>query len=158
MENKKITIIEDFLTEDECINIITSYNNGDEMDLSYVSFKIEKILSDNFKFKGYKLDNLSPISFKKYTKKTKYTLKWKVKNSTYFTIGVQLNDDFENGHQQFLVDDDEKYFQVPKITGSLFFFFSNIKHRIAPVELNTKYVLETEVKLIEDKTFQKTLL
>jgi hypothetical protein len=158
MENQKINIIEGFLSEDECKEIIITHKNGELLNSYYVTEKITKILDDNFKFKGYKLSELSPIIFKEYTPKTKYTLKWKVKNSTYFTIIVQLNDDFKNGYQQFLVDDDENYYQVPKFVGSLVFFFSNMKHRIAPVRMSSKYVLECEVKLVKDENFKKTLL
>lgn len=158
MENKHINIVKEFLTEQECINIIQTYKDGDVLDDTFVYDKITNILSENFKFKGHHLSKLGPLKFKKYTIESKYTLKWKIKNSTYFRIVVQLNDNFENGYQQFLLDEDEKYFQVPKITGSIVFFYSNMKHRISPVESNVKYVLESDVKLIEDLNFKKTLL
>ena len=156
--NNRINIINEFLSEEECKELINTHKNGELLSSNYISEKISKVLSDNFKFKGYKLSKLSPITFKKYTPKTKYTLMWKVNNSNYFNILIQLNDDFKNGYQQFLVDDDEKYYQAPKTVGGMVFFFSNIKHRVAPVESNSKYVLECSVKLVKDKNFEKTIL
>jgi hypothetical protein len=158
MENKKINIIENFLSKDECDNIINNHKNGKSLGLIHISEKIVEVLNNNFKFRGHELGELEHLSFKEYTPKTKYSLKWNINNKSYFTIIVQLNDNFDNGYYQYLLNDDEKYFQSPKITGSLVFFFSNIKHRLSPVESDFKYVLETEIKLLESHEFKKTLI
>lgn len=158
MESKKINIIEGFLSEDECKELINSHKNGELLNSLYVADKITKTLNDNFKFKGFKFGELGPIIFKEYTPNTKYTLKWIINDFNYFTIRIQLNDEYDNGYHQYLMNEDEKYFQSPKITGSMIFFFSNVKHRLAPVESKVKYVLETELNLTEIPNFKKTLL
>lgn len=158
MENKRIDLIEEFLSKDECAELIKNHKDGDVLNSTYVYEKINKTLNDNFKFKGHYLGELKTIIFKEYTPEKKYTLNWGINNNSYFTIVVQLNDDFRNGYEQYLMDEDEKYFQSPKITGSLIFFFSNIKHRLAPVKTNSKYVLETEIKLLKNVNFKKTLI
>jgi hypothetical protein len=158
MESKRINLIEEFLSKDECNELIKHHKDGDILDSKYMYEKITKILNNNFKFKGHYLGELETITFKEYTPQKKYTLNWEINNESYFTIVIQLNDDFRNGYEQYLIDEDEKYFQSPKITGSLIFFFSNIKHRLAPVKTNSKYVLETEIKLLKNVNFKKTLI
>jgi hypothetical protein len=158
MENKRINLIKEFLSKEECDELIKHHKDGDILDSTYMHEKITKILNDNLKFKGHYLGELETITFKEYTPEKKYTLKWEINDDTYFTIVVQLNDDFDNGYEQYLIDEDENYYQSPKITGSLIFFFSNIKHRLAPVKNSSKYVLETEIKLLENVNFKKTLI
>lgn len=158
MENKRINLIEEFLSKEECDEFIKHHKNGDILNSTYMYEKIIKTLNDNFKFKGHYLGELDSITFKEFSPEKKYTLKWEINNDSYFTVVVQLNDNFLNGYEQYLIDDDEKYYQSPKITGSLIFFFSNIKHRVAPVKTNSKYILETKIKLLNDINFKKTLI
>jgi len=158
MVNNEINVIENFLTEQECNDFIQKFKNGELLDTEYVRVKIENLLKEHYKFKGFEFKNLNPVLFKEYTTESKYSLDWIVNDKSYFTIIIQLNGDFKNGFQQFLVGDDESYFQVPKNTGNMVIFFSNLKKRLAPVKIGVKYVLEIEAELIEIPNHTKTLL
>jgi hypothetical protein len=158
MTNKEINIIDNFLTEEECDNFIQRFKNGESLDTEYVRVKIENLLKEHYKFKGFELKNSNPVLFNEYTVETKYSLEWEINDKSYFTVIIQLNDNFKNGLQQFLVGDGENYFQVPKNTGNIVIFFSNLKKRLAPVEIGFRYTLETEIELIESINQIKTLL
>lgn len=158
MTNNEINIIENFLSEDECSEIILKFKNGQDINIDDFHKRIEDTLNENYKFKGFKFKKLNPLILKEYTTETKYSLEWKSNENSYFTIIIQLNNDFKNGYQQFSIADEEFYLQVPKNIGNMTVFFSNLMHRLAPVKIGVKYTLETEIEITEIPNYNKTLL
>lgn len=153
MINRNINVIDDFLSKKECEDLISNYNDN----IDYIHKKIENFINENYIVKGFKFNKLKPIKFNKYTPDTQYSLKWIINEKSYFTFIIQLNEDFENGYHQFLLFDNDNYYQVPKKSGSLIIFFSNLKQRLAPVLDKEKYTISTEIDLKKTK-ISKTLI
>jgi predicted 2-oxoglutarate/Fe(II)-dependent dioxygenase YbiX len=71
---------------------------------------------------------------------------------------IQLNNDYNEGYFQFLINDGESYFQVNHGAGHLVLFFSNLKQRTTPVKSGIKKTLSGKILLIKDKDVKNTLI
>ena len=58
-------------------------------------------------------------------------------NGATITYIIQLNDDYENGEVKYLINDIE--YSVPKKTGSIFIFDSNISHSVVKITNGNRY-------------------
>jgi hypothetical protein len=158
MKYEELNIIENFLSPDECKYYIDGIINNSKLDTDLISNRLKTILNDQYKLKGHRFKELNKLKPKKYTNNLKYPLEWNTDKDSYFTIAIQLNNDYENGYIQFLRDDDEKYLQVPRNSGSAIIFFSNIKNRQARVREGIRFTIETKIGIEKDPNDSKTLI
>jgi hypothetical protein len=149
--------IEDFLTKDECDVIINAhksstfsvlnFNGGVERNVKSIEYLpnlaediITKINSLNilnmvysniryYIFNQYKLDNELPL----------HSDSSEVDRGGTITILVQLNENYEDGEFYYVIDDVE--YMLPKKTGSIFIFDSNIEHGVKKIKSDIRYSL-----------------
>lgn len=154
MKNKKIKLLLNFLTRDECDKIISNSYDVDSLR-DRVLIEIEKYFVTNFK--GYKVNNINDIKLDQYVVGQKYH-DFESSDENYVSFLIQLNDNYSEGYFQFLVDDGNKYFQVHHGLGHLVLFFSNLPKRTTPVINGIKYTLTGNISLIETNSSDKTLI
>ena len=92
------------------------------------------------KFKGYIPSGFIDIKLNEYQVDQKYH-DFKSNDDNYISFMIQLNNDYNEGYFQFLINDGESYFQVNHGAGHLVLFFSNLKQRTTPVKSGIKKTL-----------------
>lgn len=147
----RIVVIENFLDEDECKYAL------DTADYSFIKFKLDRYIKFNIKLKGYSFTELSPLKLTRHISGVNDS-NWVTDSNSYISFLLQLNEDYFRGRFQFLIDDDDKYFQLPHGAGNLVVYFSNIKNRTTPVENGMKYTIASSVNIIKEEDFKKTLI
>lgn len=119
---------------------------GEEMlnlsEIKQLSEKIIDKLNDLKPFNGIKYINVPKYSFNRYSQGD--FLDWHADSHEILygatsTVILQLNDDYEGGDIKYIIDGEEKI--VPKKTGSIFIFDSNIQHSVSTVENGNRYSL-----------------
>jgi Rps23 Pro-64 3,4-dihydroxylase Tpa1-like proline 4-hydroxylase len=75
-----------------------------------------------------------------------------IANGATITYIVQLNEEYENGEVQYLINNVEH--SVPKKKGSVFIFDSNIVHSVKEITKGTRY----SINVWPSKEIKKTLL
>jgi predicted 2-oxoglutarate/Fe(II)-dependent dioxygenase YbiX len=73
----------------------------------------------------------------------------------FYTIVLQLNDDYENGDFQLLIN---KEITLERGVGNLFIFPSEVVHRVKPITSGIRYSLVNWLKLKQIENIKKTLL
>ena len=147
----RVTVIKNFIDEDECKLAL------EKNDYSFIKFKLERYIKHNIKIKGYSFTELSPFVLNHHIVGINDP-KWVTDDNSYISFLIQLNDEYEQGYFQFLLDDDDNYFQLHHGAGHLVLFFSNLKHRTTPIESGKKFTITTSVSTIKDDTYTKTLI
>lgn len=147
----RITIIKNFIDEDECKYAL------DTADYSFIKFKLDRYIKFNIKLKGHSFTELSPLKLNHHISGVNDP-NWVTDSDSYISFLIQLNEDYFRGRFQFLIDDDDKYFQLPHGAGNLVVYFSNIKNRTTPVENGMKYTIASSVNIIKEEDFKKTLI
>jgi hypothetical protein len=71
---------------------------------------------------------------------------------------ITLNNNYEEGYFQFLINNGENYFQVHHGAGHMVLFFSNLNQRTTPVIKGIKKTLTGKVLLIKDNSVKQTLI
>ena len=153
----RIVVIENFLTKKECEDALPLIIKGDVLDSGIIYDRLTKYVSDFITLKGYRLSNISPFKFNVHTSENSNP-EWVSDEETYISFLIQLNEDYFRGRFQFLIDDNDKYFQLPHGAGNLVVYFSNIKNRTTPVENGMKYTIASSVNIIKEEDFKKTLI
>lgn len=154
MKNKKIKILLNFLNADECLKIINNtYDKNVLVDRILVEIK-KYFITD---IKGFNIDIPKELVLKKYSVDQKYS-DFKAVGENYLSFLIQLNDDYSDGHFQFLLDGGDSYFQVHHGMGHLVLFFSNLDKRTTPVTSGIKYTLTGDISLIKLNNSDKTLI
>lgn len=146
----RVTIIKNFIDEDECKRALET------KDYSFIKFKLERYIKHNIKLKGYSFTELSPLILNHHIVGVNDP-KW-VTDDSYISFLIQLNNEYEQGYFQFLVDNDDNYFQLHHGTGHLVLFFSNLKHRTTPIKSGEKYTITTSISITKDDNYTKTLI
>lgn len=180
------THIENFLTPEECDEIIKEFNNSLEeggvlgthknarkslvrfIEIDDLHRKVLDTINNLVSLKNFYVEKNEEIQFTKYqigdyfdwhidTIYDSDNITEKVKNRTY-SIVIQLNDDYEGG--DFLYEDtNTKEVKVlKKQKGSIFLFNSSIKHKVDKITKGTRYSLVAWLKLKQIENVKKTLL
>jgi hypothetical protein len=155
VKNRKLKLLLNFLSKEECINIINgSYN------LEILKNRILREIEKNFvtQFKGFYIGDFVDLKIEKYNTEQKYKDFEKKGDETYVSFSLQLNSNYEDGFFQFLVDDGNRYFQVHHGLGHLILYFSDLPKRTTPVTNGTKYTLVGSLPLIKKTNNKNTLL
>jgi hypothetical protein len=147
----RVTIIKNFIDEGECKYALHN------TDYSFIKFKLDRYIQYNIKLKGYEFAELSPLKLNHHIVGVNNP-NWITDGDSYISFLLQLNDSYEGGYFQFLVDNDDNYFQLHHGTGHLVLFFSNLKHRTTPIEIGEKYTITTSISITKDDTYTKTLI
>lgn len=182
----RLHTIKNFLTHNECSDILSKYKtelqlkpaeiaNGkiDDRRKSSVGFingieNIDNRLRDTLKnliqIKGFEVTGLGPYQFTEY--KTGEYYDWHTDSSPtddlykdrFCSIVIQLNDEYEGGYLQLKDESGDNTIQLDKGIGTMYIFYSNIRHRVIPVIYGTRYSLVNWVSLKKLENFKKTLL
>jgi hypothetical protein len=147
----RVTIIKNFIDEDECKYALQN------ADYSFIKFKLDRYIQYNIKLKGYVFTELSPLKLNHHIVGVNDPI-WITDKNSYISFLLQLNDSYEGGYFQFLVDNDDNYFQLHHGSGHLVLFFSNLKHRTTPIESGEKYTITASISITKDNTYTKTLI
>ena len=120
-----------------------SYYFEDEMKEPIFTSLTDRILTliNSIKiFNGIEYNGIQKYTFNQYDGGD--FLNWhkdshEIINGATTTIIIQLNDNYEGGEVMYRLDDTE--YSVPKKTGSLFIFDSNMEHNVNVVESGIRY-------------------
>jgi hypothetical protein len=143
----RITIVKNFVDEDECNHALETE------DYSFIAFKLERYIKYNINLKGYSIDSPLPFKLNTHTPNSNNP-KWNIDTNSYISFLIQLNDSYENGYFQFLLDDGDNYFQLHHGAGNMVIYFSNLKHRTSPVINGTKYTITSSVSITKNSNHQ----
>ena len=182
----RLHTIKNFLTHNECSDILSKYKtelqlkpaeiaNGkiDDRRKSYVGFingieNIDTRLRDTLKnliqIKGFEVTGLGPYKFTEY--KTGEYYDWHTDSSPtddlykdrFCSIVIQLNDEYEGGYLQLMDDSGDNTYQCAHGIGTMYIFYSNIRHRVMPVTNGVRYSLVNWVSLQKIENFKKTII
>lgn len=154
MGNNRIKLLLNFIDENEC-NEILSGNYNQEILKAKIYDEIQKHFPT--KFKGYETTDIVDIKINEYIVGQTYP-DFKSNDENFLSFMIQLNNDYEDGYFQFLINDGENYFQVHHGTGHMVIFFSNLNQRTTPVKQGIKKTISGKISLIKDNNSTKTLI
>lgn len=178
--------IKNFLSEQECLDILKKYKSelnlqpgevysegnkdlNNEKRKSSVAFvknieliddRLKKKLDELINLKGFNVTGLGPYQFTEYKPGEFYD--WhtdstdKVYKERFASIVILLNDNYTEGFLEIKIDGEIKKFE--KLVGSLFVFYSNMIHRVSPVGDGVRYSLVNWVSLEKIEGFKQTLI
>ena len=184
----KLYTVENFLSENECLSILTKYkselklkpaevavkegNTFSDKRKSSIAFidgietideRIKNTLKNLIQIKGFEVTGLGPYQFKEYKVGEYYD--WHTDSSS---IGDEYKDRFcsiviqindeYDGGYLQLKDENGNNIQLDKGIGTMYIFYSNIVHRVVPVINGVRYSLVNWVSLRKLENFKKTLL
>ena len=182
MGNNEIRVVENFLTRDECFQILKKCKEdislsvagtigGDPNerkssvgwvnDLGDVNQKLKDILKDSFIINGMEVTGLGPFQFTEYKVGEFYG--WHTdRDSTTFmdrftSTVIQLNDDYTGGVLE-IKNPKGELVPVENKIGTLYIFDSNLRHRVTPVEDGVRYSLVNWVSIIKTNSSQQNLI
>jgi hypothetical protein len=147
----RLKLIKNFINKDECKYALET------ADYSFIKFKLDRYIKFNIKLKGYVFTELSPLKLNHHIVGFNDS-RWIIDSNSYISFLLQLNDEYEQGYFQFLLDEDDNYFQLHHGCGHLVLFFSNLKHRTTPIESGEKYTISTSISITKDDNYTKTLI
>jgi len=187
----KYTTIKEFLTKEHCNMLLETIKKtelrpgkiGTDMNIdktkrdSNVSFvslnnlpkikeKLQSVLSEKIKMKGYELDfENEQMQFTEYQKDGHYTWHQDGAPNTFYerycSLVIQLNNEYDGGELQlkeFDFEGNETIITLEKGVGNLFVFLSSTTHRVAPIIDGNRYSLVSWFKLRPIENFKKTLI
>ena len=134
------------------------YFFGDMLEIQLIKSLSNKIieLSNNLNpFNGIRYNKIPKYSFNKYSNGD--FLDWhsdnhEILNGATITFVIQLNDEYNGGNVKYILNGDE--ISVPKKTGSIFIFDSNIIHSVDKLIEGTRY----SINVWPSKIIKKSLL
>jgi predicted 2-oxoglutarate/Fe(II)-dependent dioxygenase YbiX len=182
----KIITIKNFLSENECSNIIKNslsdstlsdaqvgigddYGFISEMrkskiswmgDMDVIGNKLKDTLKENIKIKGIDTTNLYNFQFTQYTSGDYFD--WHTDSShimwpgRYYTCIILLNNDYKGGELE--IKENVGNFIVEKNVGDLILFPSTYMHRVLPVLDGVRYTLVNWVIVDYANTKSKTII
>lgn len=154
MGKNKIKLLLNFIDEDQCNKILSG-----SYDETVLKTKIFEEIQKHFptKFKGFDTSGIIDININEYVVDQKYH-DFKSNDDNFISFMIQLNNDYEEGYFQFLINNGENYFQVHHGAGHMVLFFSNLNQRTTPVTKGIKKTLTGKVSLIKDNSIKQTLI
>lgn len=180
---QKLFTIDNFLSEEECSNILIKYKTELELkpaqvvgghfkarkssvafidNIDLVDNKLKNILKSTIQIKGYEVTGLGAYQFTEYKIGEFYD--WhtdsdkEIYKERFCSIVIQLNDEYEGGYLQLKDESGDNTIQLDKGIGTMYIFYSNIRHRVMPVTSGVRYSLVNWISLKEIENFEKTLI
>jgi predicted 2-oxoglutarate/Fe(II)-dependent dioxygenase YbiX len=181
-----IKTIESFLSKEECDDILNKFLNVDlevakvggvaSLDspikvrdskvvvtqLPHYKKKLETVLRNEIKIKGFELDEIENFQFTKYELNGHFD--WHVDSGDYghyakrfCSIVIQLNNEYDGGELLYK-DHNDNVVEFKKGVGNLFVFNSSTLHKVNPIIGGERYSLVAWISLKETSNFKKTLL
>jgi PKHD-type hydroxylase len=130
----------------------------------FLSEKINKVLTDEIKVKGFDLNYMdSSFQFTEYKNGDYFDWHQDVigdiitQKDRYCSIVIQLNDGYIGGDLEIKPDNYDTLI-VDKGIGNLIIFLSNMEHRVTTVTDGVRYTLVNWIGLKEINNFKKSLL
>ena len=182
-----IRTIKNFLSEQECSEII--YQNDSDLEISmvynslkgltfddhrtskqkiidipFIKNKILDFVNNDLKIKGFEIEQKieSSFQFTKYEPLSQFD--WhsdvdKIDSPDRFcTVVIQLNDDYDGGKLLYKKENNnEEVEEFERGTGNMFIFNSSLEHRVSPIKNGTRYSLVSWLNLKKTEV-KKTLL
>jgi len=182
----KLYTIKNFLSNDECSNILTKYKSELKLmpakvvgmektdrrkssvafinNIENVDERLKTYLKNLIQIKGFEVTGLGPYQFTEY--KTGEFYDWHTDSSPtddlykdrFCSIVIQLNDEYNGGYLQLKDESGDNTIQLDKGIGTMYIFYSNIRHRVMPVTSGVRYSLVNWVSLKKIENFKKTLI
>jgi predicted 2-oxoglutarate/Fe(II)-dependent dioxygenase YbiX len=178
---EKIFISENFLSKNECDNILKTIFDKTTLEVARIgsqgghihtqlrksstSFitelgdlnqKLVRVLSDKVKVKGGNPTNLSDFQLTKYDVGDYFNWHIDPPHRDY-TIIIFLNNDYQGGELE-IKDENEKVFRIEKKEGKLVVFPSFLFHRVTKIEKGIRYSLVNWVAIEKTLNYKKTLI
>ncbi len=180
----RLFTIDNFLSKEECTDILTKYKkelelkpaeisgkNVSDVRKSSVAFidniqsvdeKLKIQLKKLIQIKGFEVTGLGPYQFTEYKSGEYYNWHTDSDNDEFkhrfCSIVIQLNDEYEGGYLQLKDESGDNTIQLDKGVGRMYIFYSNIRHRVMPVTSGVRYSLVNWISLKEIENFKKTLI
>lgn len=178
----KLHTIKNFLSNDDCTYILNKFKAELELkpgmvaagdtekrkssvafvdNINLVDDKLKAVLKTLIQIKGFEVTGLGPYQFTEYKMGQFYD--WHTDTNEEYkhrfcSIVIQLNDEYEGGYLQLKDESGDNTIQLDKGVGTMYIFYSNIRHRVMPVTSGTRYSLVNWVSLKEIENFKKTLI
>jgi predicted 2-oxoglutarate/Fe(II)-dependent dioxygenase YbiX len=185
---ERLHTFKNFLSKEECYSILEKYKVELNLKPAEIQFNGQKVVNDKRKssiafidnineiderlkdtlknliqLKGYELTGLGPYQFTEY--KTGEYYAWHTDSSNepeykdrFCSIVIQLNDEYSGGYLQLIDESEDNIYQCDHGVGTMYIFYSNIKHRVIPVTEGVRYSLVNWVSLKKLNDFKKTLI
>ena len=178
-----IITIKEFLTKDECTELLTTCKNDLELtrgvvvgdgdldkirksnvafinDLGFLNERLRKTLVEYIKINGYNVSKLGPFQFTEYEVDGFYkwhsdSSKTEYKNRFYSCV-IQINDEYVGGELE--IKENKKEIVLERGLGNLFMFPSHLLHRVKPIISGTRYSLVNWVELEKKLEHKKELI
>jgi len=130
-------------------------------DLGFLNNRLETILIDSVKVKGFSVSGLQPFQFTEYSVGEFYG--WhkdsSVDNPTFsnrfYSTVIQLNDEYTEGELQLNIDGNE--ITLEPGLGTLYMFPSYTLHQVKPITSGVRYSLVNWVSLNKNLNEEKSL-
>lgn len=180
----RLHTIKNFLSKEECTFILNKFKTELELkpgevaggnsnkrkssiafvnDIESVDDKLKDTLKNLIQIKGFEVTGLGPYQFTEY--KIGQFYDWHTDSSKddiykdrFCSIVIQLNDEYEGGYLQLKDESGDNTIQLDKGIGTMYIFYSNIRHRVMPITSGTRYSLVNWVSLKKIENFKKTLI
>jgi hypothetical protein len=152
---KRITLIKNFISVDECNILLNKYKNELDIDIQFLNKKLDNYLKkikfigsdliiNNIKFYSISTENINPI----FLNESEYDI----------TLLIGLNSDFEGGRFIFLNKEIDKNLHMDNSPGDMIIFFSNIQSASNKIISGTKYYLKININNILNQQVTKSLI
>jgi predicted 2-oxoglutarate/Fe(II)-dependent dioxygenase YbiX len=181
---ERLHTYENFLTIEECESILKKYRNELELkpglvgsndanarkssvafidNIDIIDDKLKECLRNLIRVKGFEVTGLGPYQFTEYKTGEYYdwhtdSIKTGETKNRFVSIVIQLNDEYEGGYLQIKDESGDNTIQLDKGTGTMYIFFSNLRHRVMKVTSGTRYSLVNWVSLKKLEDFKNTLI
>jgi len=152
---KRITLIKNFISVDECNILLNKYKNELDIDIQFLNKKLNDYLKkmkfiggdviiSEIKFYSISTENINPI----FTTESDYDI----------TLLIVLNSDFEGGRFIFLNQQTNKNLHIDNSSGDMITFFSNIKYGNNKIISGIKHYLKININNILNSNLPKSLI
>jgi len=177
-----VKVIENFLTEDECDNILFKYKNkltlsiaevstghsktrksliGWVDDLGDVNDRLINLLKSFYNINGMEVTGLGPFQFTEYKEGDYFDWHTDRNSEMYkdrFTSTViQLNNNYEGGLLE-IKDETGTLIPIEQKKGNLYVFDSGLRHRVSPVIFGERYSLVNWVSLNKTNSKKQNII
>lgn len=184
-----IKTIESFFSKEECDDIINKFSNtnleiakianeseslpSEELlkmrnskifftQLPYYKKKIETLLKNEIKIKGFELNEIENFQFTKYELTGHYdwhkdSMDFDHYAKRFCSIVIQLNDDYTGGELLYKNHKDD-VIEFKRGVGNLFIFNSNLLHKVNPILSGERFSLVSWISLKQIFNLKKELI
>ena len=180
--NNHINVIKNFLSINECNNILSKYKNelklseaqvtnGDYKsrkssvgwidELSGINERLIDLLKTSYNINGMEVTGLGPFQFTEY--KVGEYFDWhsdrgiEIYRDRFVSTVIQLNDNYSGGIFE-IKDVQNNLIPIKQKVGNLYVFESGLKHRVTHVESGTRYSLVNWVSLVKTDIKKQNLI